>query len=71
MFSDVATESTVHAAVAHVRVLLKAAPSYETRQALRDVGRHLLTLFEWDTPKWVQEEGYDRLFRDDAEDATP
>lgn len=62
MFSEIATEGTVHQMVIEIKKELELAKTSEVRVALKRIGRFALTLFEWSSPDWAKE--YHKLFKE-------
>lgn len=54
IFSDVATESTIHTIVFEIETLLpEYADDPRTQEALKRIGRYALNQFDWSIPEWA------------------
>jgi hypothetical protein len=63
MFSEIVTETTVHAFIRQITKQLEEHKSDEqATKALRELGRFALTQFEWSTPDWALP--YKKLFEE-------
>lgn len=61
MFSEIATEMTIKSIVSRIEKRIKdGSLSHDQINAVSDIGRYALTLFEWSTPEWAKE--YQELF---------